>query len=158
MFITAFTSARHLSLSRARSIQSMSSRLTSWRSILILSSHLRLALSCGLFPSGFPTKTMYIYLLYIMRATCLTHLILPDFISRIIFGEEYRSLRTSFCSFFHSSVNSFLLGSNILLTTLFSDNLSLRTPFSVSDHISKPCKITGKIIVLYILVFLDNKL
>ena len=32
---------------------------TSWRSILILSSHLDLGLPGGLFPSGFPTKTLY---------------------------------------------------------------------------------------------------
>ena len=41
-FITTFTSARHLSLSRACSIQSKPPHPTSWRSILILSSHLRL--------------------------------------------------------------------------------------------------------------------
>ena len=54
-FIPAFTSARHLSLSWASSIQSISLHPTSWRSILILSSHLRL----GLFSSGFPSKTLY---------------------------------------------------------------------------------------------------
>jgi hypothetical protein len=44
-FITAFTSARHLSLSRARLINSMPPpNSTSWRSVLILPSHLRLGL------------------------------------------------------------------------------------------------------------------
>ena len=43
-FITAFTSARHLSLSWNRSIQSIPPNHPSWRSILILSSHLRLDL------------------------------------------------------------------------------------------------------------------
>jgi len=33
---------------------------TSWRSILILFSHLRVGLSCGLFPSGSPTKTNFV--------------------------------------------------------------------------------------------------
>ena len=32
---------------------------TFWRSSLVLSSHLRLGLASGLFPSGFPTKTLY---------------------------------------------------------------------------------------------------
>jgi len=38
-FITTFTSARHLSLSWASSIQSIPPHPTSWRSFLILSSH-----------------------------------------------------------------------------------------------------------------------
>ena len=35
---------------------------TSWRFILILSSHLRLVFPSGFFPSTFPNKTLYIYL------------------------------------------------------------------------------------------------
>jgi hypothetical protein len=46
-FITVFTSARHLSLSWANFIQSRQPPPTSWRSILILSSHLRLGLPNG---------------------------------------------------------------------------------------------------------------
>ena len=49
-FITAFTIARHLSLSWARSIQSTQPHPTYWRSILIVSSHLHLGLPSCLFP------------------------------------------------------------------------------------------------------------
>ena len=58
-FITALTSVRHSSLSWASPIQSTYPHPTSWRSSLILSTHLRLGLPSGLFPSGFPTKTLY---------------------------------------------------------------------------------------------------
>jgi len=59
-FITALTSVRHLSLSWASPIQSIYPHPTSWRSILILSTHLRLGLPSGLILSGFPTKTLYL--------------------------------------------------------------------------------------------------
>ena len=52
MFITALKTARHPSLSSARSIEYKPSNPTSWRCILILSSHLRLGLPSGFFPSG----------------------------------------------------------------------------------------------------------
>ena len=51
-FITARTSVRHLSLSWASPIQSIYPHPTSWRSILILSTQLRLGLPSGLLPSG----------------------------------------------------------------------------------------------------------
>ena len=56
MFITAVTSAHHPSLSWATSIHSISSHPPSRRSILLLSSHLHLGLSSGLFSSGFPHR------------------------------------------------------------------------------------------------------
>jgi hypothetical protein len=75
-------------------------------------------------------------------------------------GTEYRSFSSSLCNFLHYPVTSSLLGANILLKTLFSNTLSLRSSLNISDQVSHPYRTTGKIIVLYILIFksLDSKL
>ena len=132
----------------------------SWRSVLILSSYLCLGLLSSSFPQVSSPNPLHAPLLSPMCATCPTHLILLNLITWIIFGEEYRLLTYSLCSFLHSPVTSFLLGSDILLSTLFSNTLSLRSPLNVSDHNSHPYKTTGPIMVLYVLIFilLDNKL
>jgi hypothetical protein len=75
-FITILTSAHQLSLSWARSIQSPQPPPTSWRHILILSSHLSLCLPSGLVPSDFPTQTLCAALPSPIRVTCPAHLIL----------------------------------------------------------------------------------
>jgi hypothetical protein len=84
--ITLFKRARHWSLSWTKLILFTPSRPTSFKSILILSSHVRLRLACGIFRCGFPTTILYTFLTSPMRTTCPVHHILLDLIL-IIFGE-----------------------------------------------------------------------
>jgi len=101
-FITTLTSVCKLSLSWASPIHSTCPHPNSWRSILILSTHLRLGLLSGLFPSCFPTKTLYTPLSSPIHATYPASLILLDFITCTILGEQYKSFSSSLCNLPHS--------------------------------------------------------
>ena len=85
-----------------------------------------------------------------IRATCPTHLILLDFITRTISGEEYKSFNSSLCNLLHSPVTSSCLGPNILLNTMFSKPVSFLSSRNVSDQVSHPYKTTGKFIVVLV--------
>jgi hypothetical protein len=64
---------------------------TTWRSILILSFYLRLGLPSGVFPYGFPTKTLYAPHLS-PKSTAYTAPIVLDLITRIIIGRNVCTL------------------------------------------------------------------
>jgi len=87
-FITAYTRARHLSLSRVRWILSTPSYPIYWRLVLILISHLRLGLSRGFFPSGFITETLYAFIFSPTRVACTAHFVSHAPITRMIFDES----------------------------------------------------------------------
>ena len=95
-----------------------------------------------------------------ISATFPAHLILLDFITRTMLGEECKPFSSSLCNLLHSSVTSSLLGPNILLNTMFSNTLSFLSSRRVNNQVSHPYKTTGKIIILYILIFklLDSNL
>ena len=93
------------------------------------------------------------------RATCPAYLILR-WNALTTLGDEYRSESSSLCSLLHSPVTSSLLGPKIFLSTLFWKTLSLCSSLNVRDQASRPYKTKGKIIVLYIFIFifLNSKL
>ena len=111
-------------LSQINSVQA-SHHPTSWRSILTLPFHIFLVFQ--VFSSSLPPKLcMHPYCPPSpIRPTCPARLIFLDLITRKKFGVEYISLTYSLCSFLHSAVTSSHLGPNILLSTLFSNTLSL---------------------------------
>jgi hypothetical protein len=97
-FMTVFTRAHHYSLSWPTSIESTSYPI-SVRCILILSPRLRLCLSSGLFHSGFPTNTLYTFVISPMRFTCPANFVLLDLIAPIILGVKYKPWGSSLRSY-----------------------------------------------------------
>jgi hypothetical protein len=88
-----------------------------------------------------------------ISATCPIHLIPLDLIILLTLGEEYESWSSSLCSFLRPSVSPSLLGPNILLSTLFSNTLSLCSSLNVRDRVSHPYRATHKQIQFYNLHF-----
>jgi len=126
---------------------------TSWISIVIFSIHAWVFLIASS-PQVSPPNPVYTsplhHTCYMFRLSHSSQLYHPN---NIWWGF-------SLCSFLHSPVTSSHLGPNILLSTLFSNTLSLLSFFSVNDLDSQPYKTAKKNIILYVLIFifLDNNL
>jgi hypothetical protein len=103
-----------------------------------------LGLPSGLLLSGFSNFP----LLHTCYMSCPSHSSWLDHPDDIWWGIQSTELLVM-----QSSLTSSLLGTNILLSTLFSKTLSLHSSFSVSDQVSQPYKTTGKIMIRYILIF-----
>jgi hypothetical protein len=116
-------------------------------------SHLRLCLPNDLFPSVFPTIHFYAFLIFPMRATYPSHLIILDLVTIIILGKVYNLMKL-------------LILQPSLASRYF---LPLRSKYSPQHPVLKHPQIyslplvseiklhtntkTGKIIVLCILIF-----
>jgi hypothetical protein len=86
-------------------------------------------------------------------ATWPAHLILLDLITLMIYIEACKLLSSSLCSLLQPPTTSSILGQNILLSTLFLNILKPHSSLCVPDQVSHQYKTTGKIMVLYILIF-----
>ena len=132
---------------------------TSWRTILLVSSHPSLGLPSSLFLSGFATKTSYAQLLtpYELHARP-SHSSRFDKPNNIWPGIQISKLLIM--RFLHFPVTLSPLGPNILLSTVFSSTPSLRSSLSGSDQVAHPKKTTSKRKFLYLLMLtiLDIKM
>ena len=111
-------------------------------SFLILSFHLRLVLPAGLYPWSLSTKTLCATFLTLIRATCVAHIILLDFIIPVRRGG-FQSWSFSLCSLLHSP-------------TPYSQILSTYVPPSMWEtkfhtHTKQQTKLQWELVVTYII-------
>ena len=144
------TTARHLSLSWARLIQSSTfcSYFKMYFNIILPSTP---TFSKWSLSFRFPNKNLYTSLLSPIRATCHVHLVLLCFITRITFGKEYISVISSLCNFPKHACTPFPFGPNIFLSTLFSNSLSQSSSLNVTDQVPNPHIQFNKILESFLL-------
>jgi hypothetical protein len=108
---------------------------TSWRSILILASLLRLGLQSGSFPQVSLPKS-YTHLSFPPHVLHAPHLIRLDLITWTIFGDEqaYISLSSSLRSLLHSNKITYILNLNLdnEYAPVFCNKINVNAEFVVS--------------------------
>jgi hypothetical protein len=93
------------------------------RSILLILSHLRVDLTSGLFPAGFPPSSLCAFLLSALRSTRHSQLIC-DLVILMAFGEEQEPLSSVLGGYLVPLITSPpFLGPNSLLSTLLWNTL-----------------------------------
>jgi hypothetical protein len=124
----------------------------SLRSILILSTHLLLGLRSALsfwlshqYPIWIPLLPHSSYMF------CPTH---PPWLHHSNYVWWEVQVMKLIMQFPPSPVTSSLFGPKILLSTLFSNTVSLYSSLNVRDQVSHPYRTIVKILVLYILIFM----
>jgi hypothetical protein len=147
-FIIVFKTARHWPLPWAKCIYFTPSHLISQRSVLIISSHLRLVLPSGSRLQAFRPKCLCIHIT-IMHATCSAHLTI-DYPNNMWWSVQFTKLlimqsSPASCHF-------------LLLRSKFSPHypvlrLSLCSSLSVRDQVSHRYKVICNVMILYILIF-----
>ena len=140
---------------------------TPWNIDDIDDNDLLLCLPNGLRPSGSPTKTLYwTSLLHTCHMSLPLRLILSDFITQIIFGEEDRAQSSLLCNLLHSPVTSSLSGPNISIinndevtcTWYFPGSVFVwkRMPFWKSVLLWSSCGNKTKCMAPVLLVVMDS--
>jgi hypothetical protein len=118
---------------------------TSPRSILILCTHPFHGLTSGLLPSGFHTNILYAFLFSPIRTTC------PPWLDHANYTwRRVQVMKLFIMLFFPTSCHFISLRSKYSPQT---PSVSV-FPLMSRDQISHPHRTTGKIIVLYILIFI----
>ena len=135
------------SLFWARSIQFMPPHLSSRRSSLIESSYVRLGIPSGLLSLVLPTKTHYASLMSPIHKAWHAQLVFLDLITGIIahlvMSRDDNAPRYVFFYILLFPRTSW--GSNIVLSPLSSNTLSLFSSLHVKDQVSHPYKKWAKL-------------
>ena len=137
-FITVFARASHLSLSWDKCVWSTAFHHLSWILIFILFSQLYLGLERSLFPSGFPTKILYVLHFSFIPPSCSAHLILYHL---------YKTCRWSSPTLLQLHLTSSHLAANAATQPAVLTHCHYSSAVTVTVQVLQPYTTAGKITV-----------
>jgi hypothetical protein len=140
-----FPRALHCSPSSTRLIQSTLPHHMPLRSILILSTHLHLGIPSGPLPSGAPTN--------IFSPICATCFSISPSLAWSFYTWQRVHVMKLLIMEFSPTVRHFISPWSKHFTAPCSQTPSVNICSLISDQVSHPYRTTGKIMVLYIIIF-----